>query len=269
VSVAVSHVRCHAPRSGCGDEEAVPATEVVLPRRGVFVVHRGRERVVADANTALVLRSGEPYRVSHPVDGGDECTVLAPDPETAEEALSGAAGHALVPPRMQLAARLLTGPAAEAPAPRPGTPLSIEPAALASDEAAVALLGDVAARLGSAVAAPPVSAARAAAVRELLAGDPARDWRLDDVARAVHCSPFHLARQFRRTTGETIWRYLVRLRLALALDRLAGGESDLARLAVELGFSHQSHFGARFRATFGSTPGEVRRIVTAGAAAVT
>jgi AraC family transcriptional regulator len=47
---------------------------------------------------------------------------------------------------------------------------------------------------------------------------------------------------------------LLRLRLAAALQRIAGGESDLARLAVDLGFSHHSHFTARFHSVFGCTP---------------
>jgi AraC family transcriptional regulator len=74
----------------------------------------------------------------------------------------------------------------------------------------------------------------------------------------VHSSPFHLARQFRAVTGESVSRYLLRLRLGLALDRLAAGETELGRLAVELGFAHHSHFSARFRSVFGTTPRQVR-----------
>ena len=104
---------------------------------------------------------------------------------------------------------------------------------------------------------------RADRVRALLADDPARPWRLADVARAVHCSPFHLARRFRTASGETIAGYLLRLRLAAALDRMAEGERNLARLAVELGFSHHSHFSARFRSLLGCTPTHARGALTA------
>jgi AraC family transcriptional regulator len=76
----------------------------------------------------------------------------------------------------------------------------------------------------------------------------------------VDCSPFHLARQFRSITGETIARYLLRLRLAIALERLAEGEDDLMRLACELGFAHHSHFSARFRDVFGLTPSAAREL---------
>ena len=64
-------------------------------------------------------------------------------------------------------------------------------------------------------------------------------------------------------SGETISGYLLRLRLAAALHRIAEGERNLARLAVELGFSHHSHFSARFRSVFGCTPVHARGALTA------
>ena len=103
---------------------------------------------------------------------------------------------------------------------------------------------------------------RIEAARALLASRPAARWRLHALAGAVHSSPYHLARQFRALTGETVSRYLLRLRLGLALERMAEGENDLARLAAELGFAHQSHFGARFRSVFGTTPGAARETLT-------
>jgi AraC-like DNA-binding protein len=80
----------------------------------------------------------------------------------------------------------------------------------------------------------------------------------------VHCSPYHLARQFRSITGASVSEYLLRLRLALASERLAEGADDLAALATDLGFANHSHFSARFRSVFGMPPGAVRRALTAG-----
>ena len=96
----------------------------------------------------------------------------------------------------------------------------------------------------------------------LLASAPTVRWDLAALGRALRCSPFHLARQFRTATGETISRYALRLRLGVALERLANGERDIAALAVETGFSHHSHFSARFRRVFGMTPSEAREILT-------
>jgi AraC family transcriptional regulator len=258
--VRVTDVACHAPQCGPGAEEGAGEQVVlVVPRRGVFCVHRGSHGVAADPNSVLLLGGGLDYRVSHPAAGGDDCTTLLFAPELAEEALgSSPAPHGLASPAAQLRAATLTAALAR------GT---LEP--LAAEEAALGLLAELAPSLNRAATPAPLGAAglrRVESVRWLLAADPGAAWRLEGVARAVHCSPFHLARQFRAATGETIARYLLRLRLAAAAHRIAAGEDKLARLAVELGFSHHSHLSARFRAAFRVTPSEARRIVTAPAA---
>ncbi|NRF65655.1 helix-turn-helix transcriptional regulator [Aquincola sp. S2] len=99
--------------------------------------------------------------------------------------------------------------------------------------------------------------------RELLASDPARGDTLAEIARAVHASPFHLARQFRRHTGASLHGFRTRLRITLALQRLAQGERDLTRLALDLGYASHSHFSAAFRRTVGATPSAMRTFSTA------
>ena len=51
----------------------------------------------------------------------------------------------------------------------------------------------------------------------------------------------------------------MRLRVRAALERLSGGERDLARLAAELGFADQSHLCRVVRAETGGTPSALRR----------
>jgi AraC-like DNA-binding protein len=82
---------------------------------------------------------------------------------------------------------------------------------------------------------------------------------LGDVARAVHSSPYHLARVFQQQNGVPIHRYLTRLRLRASLERLQDGAGDLTALALGLGFSSHSHFSDAFRREFGCTPSAVRR----------
>ena len=81
---------------------------------------------------------------------------------------------------------------------------------------------------------------------------------LDELAREVHCSPYHLARVFRRETGRTIHAYLVQLRLREALERLDRA-TDLTQLALSLGFASHSHFTDAFRGTYGVSPSSLRR----------
>jgi AraC-like DNA-binding protein len=71
-------------------------------------------------------------------------------------------------------------------------------------------------------------------------------------------SPFHLARVFHERAGVPVHRYLTRLRLRAALDRLMGGADDLTALALDLGFSSHSHFTDAFRTEFGRPPSAVR-----------
>ena len=83
------------------------------------------------------------------------------------------------------------------------------------------------------------------------------------VARSLHTSPFHLAHVFRSEVGSSPHQYLVQLRLIAALVQLRAGARDLSKLALDLGFSHHSHFTAVFRKATGYTPREVRRMLTA------
>jgi AraC-like DNA-binding protein len=245
-------VACAAPRSPRGDPEWSAEAELIVPRRGVFALHRRDGVTVADAASAVLLGAGEEYRVSHPGGHGDACTVLTFAPEALEEAVG---------PRRRFAAPLR--PATQRRAALLTAALRHRPDSLAADEHALLLLADVAADVRATPVAAPAAARRADAVRALLAAEPTAHWRLDGIAAAVRSSPFHLARQFRAATGETIARHLMRLRLALAAERIAAGERDLARLASELGFAHHSHLSARFRALFETTPSELRTMVTA------
>jgi AraC family transcriptional regulator len=242
-------VTCRAPRSACGGEEWTHAAELIVPLRGVFMVHRGRDVITVDANSALALGPGSEYRVSHPASDGDECLSLVLSPELHEEVCGSTPWRSwTLRPGAQLHARTL---------------LRHDGDGLAGQEAALALARELAAAGAPPRPLGPAGRRRVARAQALLAADPGACWRLEALAAHVGCSPYHLARQFRAVSGETIARYLLRLRLAAALERLAGGESDLARLAVDLGFAHHSHFSARARAVLGLPPSELRKIVTA------
>jgi AraC family transcriptional regulator len=255
-ALGVFDVHCFSSAGGPGSEEHPDVTQVVLPIGGVFEVHRGRDSVIADATSAVVLRAGREHRVGHPAMGGDRSLVLVFPPEVLDEALDprGRLGCP-VGSRVHLGARLL------------GSALRRDAIGqLEAEEFALLLLGLIGIDLDRARGYDPRGPhqrQRIERVRALVATAPDRPWRLDELALAVHCSPFHLARQFRAVTGTSITAYALRLRLALALQRLAEGEPDLARLAADLGFASHSHFSARFRSVFGVTPGSVRDSLSA------
>jgi AraC family transcriptional regulator len=220
--------------------------------------HQGIQ-TVADPNTALVFGAGDTYQIGHPVDGGDQCTVLVFRPDLVEDAIGSVeARHGTIHAATQLSIHVLTQIMS----------IGLDDQLQAEENAGFvldALARDF--RSFPSLSWSSVSKSqrrRVEEVRALLASQPTDTWNLESIARAVYCSPFHLARQFRVITGESIARYLLRLRLALALDHLAQGETNLASLAVELGFAHHSHFSASFKSAFGATPTAVRNTLTHG-----
>jgi AraC family transcriptional regulator len=253
--VRVFDVNCRAPRSGYGFAEYNSVAQIGLVRRGVFVLERHKKADVIDTTTAVVLGAGDEYRIAHPGNNGDDGTVLILPPELIEEATGELRGRlARLRPRDHLAVAMVTRVL------RDSTADDLE----AEDAVFVLLAGLshafsthlVTSRLG------PVQRQRIEEARALLASAPTKRWTLHTLAQALRSSPFHLARQFRAARGETISHYLLRLRLALAVERLAEGERNLAMLAVDTGFAHHSHFTARFRGTFGMTPKEARDMIT-------
>jgi AraC-like DNA-binding protein len=200
----------------------------VIPRSGLLTIGLGRRSVVADAMTAVVAAAPPTLFAAH---GRAAVIELAADW-----------------PRLRPGARVLS----------------------ARDQLLVALRaqaggGPALDVVLAVLSAPALTRAPRTvhAVRALLAASPAARWTLRRLGETVHASPYHLARRFRAATGLTVADYLHGLRMALALDRLARGEDDLARLAGELGFSGHSHLSERFRNTFGATPSQMRTILTA------
>src|SRR5881396_2280935 len=208
----VYDVVCRTPRSGYGASMLNAVIQIGLPRRGVFLIERRGESVVIDTNTALMLGPDDEYRVAHPTGDGDEGTVLALPPELAEDAIGRVEGRVgTLGPRDHLAVRVVDRAVRDA-----------GPDQLEGEDATLLLLG----LLSRAFADPgnghrelgPGQRLRIERARALLAGAPTDRWDLGALARALRCSPFHLARQFRAATGETISRYALRLRLAVALE---------------------------------------------------
>jgi AraC family transcriptional regulator len=83
---------------------------------------------------------------------------------------------------------------------------------------------------------------------------------LSDLAAVAESSPYHFARAFKRSTGCSPHRYVLRRRTERAKRLLADGEVPLSMVAQACGFGSQSHFASRFREATGLTPSQFRRI---------
>ncbi len=82
--------------------------------------------------------------------------------------------------------------------------------------------------------------------------------KIAEVAEEVGVHPVHLARVFRGHYRIPLGTYVRRLRLEWSADRLLEGDRPIASIALEAGFSDQSHFTRAFKRYVGLTPGEYR-----------
>jgi len=127
---------------------------------------------------------------------------------------------------------------------------------LADDEAA-ALLGERLLALG------PRRNPRAQLARDI-AEAIARDPELTSVAAVCarfSVAPLALQRLFRSAIGVSPKWVIQRYRLHEALERLARGETSLAAIAHELGFTDQAHFCRVFKSFIGQSPSAFARRV--------
>ncbi|MGH7550685.1 MAG: AraC family transcriptional regulator [Gemmatimonadota bacterium] len=95
-------------------------------------------------------------------------------------------------------------------------------------------------------------------VRELVHAGFREAPKIAEVAQEVGVHPVHLARVFRQHFNIPLGTYVRRLRLEWSAERLLEGDLPIAAIALEAGFSDQSHFTRAFKRHFGMTPGEYR-----------
>jgi AraC-like DNA-binding protein len=225
---------------------------VVFPRTRVLIEQDGSHPVLVTPNDVVYYRAHQRYRRGLRDSRGDRSLWLEVAPELFERAPAGPArpsGARTYLLAVSVARHLRTEPA---------------PDRLLAEEAALRLLADAVAQ------EPPDREARRArtqadhadlaeAAKELLTERMAEPLSLRRVAAALFVSPFHLARVFRSQTGFSLTGYVHGLRLRAAVDRLAAEpDTDLSRLAVDLGYCSASHFTDRFRTTFGRPPSTLR-----------
>ena len=73
------------------------------------------------------------------------------------------------------------------------------------------------------------------------------------ISAFLHVSEKQLQRKIKALTGETIPSYIRNFRLQRGAERLLAGK-DITTVALEVGFSSQSHFSAAFSKHYGCTP---------------
>lgn len=233
--------------------------ELVFPSHAVTIEQEGHAPFIADACQIVWYQPWQQFerRPLSPV--GDQCDWIAFKPSAVEPMLRdlspcgryrdltdlhgpGAASSKLAVERVRFFAALGRDLC--------DSPLGIEEAALRFMRLALGGEGHVVAR--RAESQSEVSLTERA--RQVIACRFSERLSLGSIAREVGCSPFHLARVFRKVTGHSLHSLQNRLRLRSGLERLGDCAGDLSGLSHELGFSSHSHFSAAFRREYGVSP---------------
>jgi AraC-like DNA-binding protein len=239
---------------------------LLFVRSGVAEVWIEGRRLVTDPSQVVLIPRGASYRVRHRRCPDGTCATTLHLDGSLSIAFSdfegGAAGGAVdVPaPALQVGSvelsydlhvlLSLTRPAASPDRP----PAEVARAIRRAVESVIARIRGLR-RDGE--RACPRGSVLAQRAREALAARATEAVSLARIAEQLGCSRFHLCREFKAGVGLTTQQYLHRLRVSEALYRLGDGESDLLALAIDLGFSHHSHFTSVFKRLVGVPPSKV------------
>ncbi len=98
-----------------------------------------------------------------------------------------------------------------------------------------------------------------ARVMEFIQNTPHTGISLQAMADAAGLSPFHFSRMFKAATGASPHQYVLRRRIEVGAEMLLSRDESIAAIALELGFTDQSHFTMHFKRIHGVGPAGYRR----------
>ncbi|MES3630561.1 MAG: AraC family transcriptional regulator [Longimonas sp.] len=110
----------------------------------------------------------------------------------------------------------------------------------------------------------PLSASARRSVQEHIRTNLDEDISVADLAEHLDMSPSHFSRLFKQTVGYTPYRYVLRERVRRARHLLAETDLPIASVALQAGFSNQSHLTRWFRRVTHTTPASYRKAMKDG-----
>jgi AraC family transcriptional regulator len=85
-----------------------------------------------------------------------------------------------------------------------------------------------------------------------------RDLSLAELASVINISPTYFASLFKQATGTSPHQYVIQQRVERAKVMLRRTDLAIADIAIQVGFSSQSHLTQQFKRVTGLTPKQVR-----------
>jgi AraC family transcriptional regulator len=228
---------------------------VVFPRTSAIIRHAGNEPTLANPNHVMFYNPGQRYfrTLHHPA--GDRCWFIELEAGLLQELIDQEEFRFVTGPG-DADVRLLLHAIVRHLADEDADPLLVE------EMVASALSQTITAATHGHDEVPPRTRPHHRGLveraKEVLTETATESLSLQDIARRLHTSEYHLARIFRAGTGHSLHRYRNHLRLRLALEQLADPQTTLSALAHSLGYASHSHFTDSFRTVFGIPPSHVR-----------
>jgi len=269
-------IEYHVMSSGTGFAYRLGEAPVRLAPGDVVAFPRGDAHAIAsapdmrggpDAETWLSQRSRVPNRIRIGSGGGETaafiCGFLGSDAGPFNPLLSA------LPPMIHLRAgdegeahrrAMIDVALAEAAAPRPGSDCVLARVSeLLFIEIVRAHVGALAPdRVGWLAGLRDDTVGRALG---RLHAEPARDWTLEELARAAGVSRTILAERFTRFVGIPPIQYLAQWRVQLAANLLRSSAASLAEIAARVGYGSEGALSRAFKRVTGLAPTDYRRPV--------
>ncbi len=82
---------------------------------------------------------------------------------------------------------------------------------------------------------------------------------LEDAARSANFSPYHFARFFKKSTGQTFFEYLESFRINYAINLLLSTDLSITDIAFNSGYNNLKTFNRQFHKLEGKSPSSYRK----------
>ena len=255
--VIFTTIECQKPAGGWAVPQYTKDDEfgLTLVRRGGFTRRVDGVTAFVDPTMAYINLPGTIQQIGHPVDGGDDCTIIA----LSEKQVIELAGDRVFPSTL-----IRTVPAIDVEHRALMVRLRFGADAFEFQERLAYLIGTLveSAWPGRLTTERPTTVSSHLRIvdyaREAIAADPA-GVEISELSKHLGYSRFHVSRIFARVTGTTLTAHRNRVRVSTVLDRLSAGEVNLRLCQPTLGSLTKVTWSAPCAAPTGMHPSGLRR----------